>query len=254
MTNNNFDQNQLRGQPANKGSWVANENGEPEASLRSDAAPAAIEVAPGITLRTSPTTDADRFNFGREIGFVSHWTYGDLRVARDQYNMETYVVEGRDGNVTFNAPPNESDEDLLTQALKEFRGDARNQRGRGLNHLGEWQRDQLEIGYVNAALTGVETNLNRWDLSDEAEGGMRRDFERFLSENHGLLGRARRYYGCDDYEKIGAAFLNDRNCSTHGFRSLELGELGEQLEDSANGFGEVRFYDGQDGYLYPGDE
>ena len=30
---NNFDPNQLRGQPSNKGSWVANENGEPESTL-----------------------------------------------------------------------------------------------------------------------------------------------------------------------------------------------------------------------------
>ena len=49
---NNFDPNQLRGQPKNKGSWVANENGDPEATLGTSGVSAVNWGQTGITKKS----------------------------------------------------------------------------------------------------------------------------------------------------------------------------------------------------------
>ena len=56
---NNFDPNQLRGQPKNKGSWAANENGDPETSLRSDDEAVESAANPEATLGASGAAEAN---------------------------------------------------------------------------------------------------------------------------------------------------------------------------------------------------
>ena len=56
---NNFNPDQLRGQPQNKGSWVANDNGMPEATL------GASGVSGSVKERHSWATDEQAFRIAR---------------------------------------------------------------------------------------------------------------------------------------------------------------------------------------------
>ena len=49
-----FDPNQLRGQPKNKGSWAANDNGDPEATLGTSDGAEANAVSPSERLASGP--------------------------------------------------------------------------------------------------------------------------------------------------------------------------------------------------------
>ena len=224
-----FDPNQLRGQPSNAGSWVANPNGAPEKPL-----------SDGVVT----TFNDDEF--------------GKIRIVRDEYDADTFQAQGDDGIVTFRADANSTPEQLLKEGLDFYSNDDLRERGHGLDNLDEHEQLRLTNSYLEAALwssTGedeepLDDEHDLTDVSDATLEAARSDLDGFLKANHGLITRAINNPDYGGMEQVGHDFWLTRNGHGAGFWDRGLGELGDELTKNTKPFGGVDLYVGDDGKIY----
>ena len=98
-----FDPNQLRGKPSNKGSWVANDNGDPESPLVPSGAaanPESLRLPSGPYRPGTPggyeTRDMAIQETGRSLAFSA-------KIFRDSTHVLTLVNDGRGGRSRLQA-------------------------------------------------------------------------------------------------------------------------------------------------------